>query len=80
MGKRKKKKTEIRLKGFTDDWEQRKLGEYLDVSNQKNQRGVYDKKDVLSVSGNFGIVNQIEICNMIRRDYQIIKWSKKMIL
>lgn len=60
MGKHKKKKPEIRFKGFTDDWEQRKLGEYLDVSNQKNQRGVYDKKDVLSVSGNFGIVNQIE--------------------
>ena len=36
------------------------MGEYLDVSNKKNQRGVYDKKDVLSVSGNFGIVNQIE--------------------
>lgn len=60
MGNHKKKKPEIRFKGFTDDWEQRKLGEYLDVSNQKNQRGVYDKKDVLSVSGNFGIVNQIE--------------------
>mgnify|MGYP004465876293 CR=1 FL=1 len=60
MGKHKKNKPEIRFKGFTDDWEQRKLGEYLDVSNQKNQRGVYDKKDVLSVSGNFGIVNQIE--------------------
>ena len=60
MGKHKKKKPEIRFKGFTDDWEQRKLGEYLDVSNKKNQRGVYDKKDVLSVSGNFGIVNQIE--------------------
>ena len=60
MGKHKKKKTELRFKGFTDDWEQRKLGEYLDVSNKKNPRGVYDKKDVLSVSGNFGIVNQIE--------------------
>ena len=27
MGKHKKKKPEIRFKGFTDDWEQRKLGE-----------------------------------------------------
>ena len=51
---------QIRFCGFNSTWEQRKLGEYLDVSNQKNQRGVYDKKDVLSVSGNFGIVNQIE--------------------
>ena len=51
---------QIRFCGFNSTWEQRKLGESLDVSNQKNQRGVYDKKDVLSVSGNFGIVNQIE--------------------
>ena len=54
------KKPQIRFCGFNSTWEQRKLGEYLDVSNKKNQRGVYDKKDVLSVSGNFGIVNQIE--------------------
>ena len=54
------KEPQIRFCGFNSTWEQRKLGEYLDVSNQKNQRGVYDKKDVLSVSGNFGIVNQIE--------------------
>lgn len=32
MGKRKKKKPEIRFKGFTDDWEQRKLGELADVT------------------------------------------------
>lgn len=30
MGKHKKKKPEIRFKGFTDDWEQRKLGEICD--------------------------------------------------
>ena len=51
---------EIRFKGFTDPWEQRKLEEYLEVSGQKNFEGVYTKEDVLSVSGDFGIVNQIE--------------------
>ena len=30
MGKHKKKKPEIRFKGFTDDWEQRKLGEVVE--------------------------------------------------
>ena len=40
------KEPQIRFCGFNSTWEQRKLGEYLDVSNQKNQRGVYDKKDV----------------------------------
>ena len=51
---------EIRFKGFTDLWEQRKLEEYLEVSSQKNFEGIYTKEDVLSVSGDFGIVNQIE--------------------
>ena len=50
----------IRFKGFDDDWEQRKLIDYLDVSKEKNKDNVYEKKDVLSVSGEYGIVNQIE--------------------
>lgn len=54
------KKPEIRFKGFTDDWEQRKLNEYLDVSTEKNLNDEYNREDVLSVSGTYGIVNQIE--------------------
>lgn len=50
----------LRLPGFTDEWERRKLEEYLDVSYEKNTKNVYDKSDVLSVSGDYGIVNQIE--------------------
>lgn len=33
---------------------------YLDVSNAKNRDNHYGKEDVLSVSGDYGIVNQIE--------------------
>lgn len=51
---------EIRFKGFTEAWEQRKLSNYLEVSNEKNTNDVYGKQDVLSVSGDYGIVNQIE--------------------
>ena len=51
---------EIRFNGFTEDWEQRKLSDYLSVSGQKNRDEKYDKEDVLSVSGDYGIVNQIE--------------------
>ncbi|WP_432792562.1 restriction endonuclease subunit S [Peptacetobacter hiranonis] len=51
---------EIRFKGFNDDWEQRKLIEYLAVSKVKNKDEAYNKDDVLSVSGDYGIVNQIE--------------------
>ena len=50
----------IRFKGFTKDWEQRKLGDYLEVSKEKNRDEGFGKEDVLSVSGEFGIVNQIE--------------------
>ncbi len=45
---------------FSTSWEQRKLGDYLAVSTEKNSSDVYGKEDVLSVSGDYGIVNQIE--------------------
>ena len=50
----------IRFKGFTDPWEQRKLEDYLTVSAEKNTGNIYGRSDVLSVSGDYGIVNQIE--------------------
>lgn len=53
-------KPKIRFQGYTEDWEQRKLSDYLEVSKQKNRSQLFGKEDVLSVSGEFGIVNQIE--------------------
>ena len=53
-------KPKIRFEGYSEDWEQRKLSDYLSVSGQKNRDEKYDKEDVLSVSGDYGIVNQIE--------------------
>src|SRR5690554_3949634 len=50
---------EIRFKGFTEKWEEKSLSEYLEVSKDKNKSLDYTKNDVLSVSGEFGIVNQI---------------------
>ena len=55
-----KKVPELRFSEFTDDWEQRKLEDYLEVSREKNREELLGKEDVLSVSGEFGIVNQIE--------------------
>ena len=49
----------VRFAGFTEAWEQRKLSDYLSVSNEKNEDNCYGKKDVLSVSGSLGIINQI---------------------
>ena len=51
---------EIRFAGFTDAWEQRKLENFLEVSGEKNLDGTFTRDDVLSVSGELGIVNQIE--------------------
>ena len=51
---------QIRFSGFTEDWEQRKLEDYLEVSSEKNRDELFGKEDVLSVSGEVGIVNQIE--------------------
>ena len=45
---------------YSDAWEQRKLIDYLEVSTQKNSDNRFTKEDVLSVSGECGIVNQIE--------------------
>lgn len=36
------------------------MEDYLEVSNEKNRNELLGKEDVLSVSGEFGIVNQIE--------------------
>ncbi|MGY5436111.1 restriction endonuclease subunit S [Lactiplantibacillus argentoratensis] len=49
----------VRFKGFSDPWEQRKLKWFLRVSKLKNIDGIFDKNSVLSVSGEFGVVNQI---------------------
>ena len=45
---------------YTSSWEQRKLEDYLTVSAEKNTGNIYGRSDVLSVSGDYGIVNQIE--------------------
>ena len=48
------------LGSFDLSWEQRKLEDYLTVSAEKNTGNIYGRSDVLSVSGDYGIVNQIE--------------------
>ena len=48
------------LGSFDFSWEQRKLEDYLTVSAEKNTGNIYGRSDVLSVSGDYGIVNQIE--------------------
>lgn len=51
---------EIRLGDFSDKWEKHKLSDYLEVSKEKNIQLFFSKEDVLSVSDEFGIVNQMK--------------------
>ena len=50
----------IRLDRFEGEWEINKLNKYLTVSKKKNTQQKFGKEDVLSVSGEVGIVNQIQ--------------------
>lgn len=54
------KAPEIRFSEFTGEWEEHELSKYLETSCEKNIEDVYTVEDVLSVSGDFGVVNQIE--------------------
>ena len=49
---------EIRFKGFTDDWEQRKLGDLVDRVTRKNQDLVSELP--LTISAQYGLIDQNE--------------------
>ena len=51
---------EVRFSEFEGEWKKGKLSEYLTISNEKNKNEIFGKEDVLSVSGDYGVVNQIE--------------------
>jgi len=50
----------IRFPEFTDNWNNTKLSELLKEAKKRNADLKYTKDEVLSVSGEMGIVNQIE--------------------
>lgn len=51
----------MRFPGFEGEWECNKLSTYLYENKERNRAGEFNKSDVLSVSGDCGIVNQIEL-------------------
>lgn len=56
----KKKVPQIRIDGFTKEWNEELLRHYLETSQEKNLDELFSKEDVLSVSGDAGVVNQME--------------------
>ena len=51
----------LRFPEFKGNYKTTNLSEYLFENKDRNKSEVYTKKDVLSVSGEFGIVNQIKL-------------------
>lgn len=51
----------LRFPGFSGEWKCSKLSTYLYENKERNRAGEFNKSDVLSVSGDCGIVNQIEL-------------------
>ena len=51
----------IRFPEFSGEWITSLLSNFLTENKERNQKGMFDKTDVLSVSGDYGIVNQIEL-------------------
>ena len=60
MEKKSSKKPLIRFPEFKNAWEHKRLNELLSESKKRNENLKFGKDKVLSVSGESGIVNQIE--------------------
>ena len=53
------KRPKLRFPGFDEPWEHKELLYYLVENTDRNKRLKFGKENVLSVSGEYGIVNQI---------------------
>ena len=53
------KRPKLRFPGFDEPWEHKELLHYLVENTDRNKQLKFGKKNVLSVSGEYGIVNQI---------------------
>ena len=53
-------KPKVRIKGYNDAWKRVFLRDCLEISTAVNCHNLYGKNDVISVSDDFGVVNQIQ--------------------
>ena len=68
----------LRFPEFTDEWIFAPLYDYLEVNRERNRNDEFDKGAVLSVSGNYGIVNQIQLlgrsfAGSSVKDYHVVR-------
>ena len=50
----------LRFPEFSGEWRYLPLNEYLYENKERNKTGFFNKTSVLSVSGDFGVINQIQ--------------------
>ena len=53
------KRPKLRFPGFDGPWKEGELSHYLVENTDRNRNMMFGKEDVLSVSGEYGVVNQI---------------------
>lgn len=53
-------KPKLRFKGYEEEWKRVKLGEILEIDKSLNSSDIYNRNDVLSVTDEYGLVNQIK--------------------
>ena len=53
------KRPKLRFPGFDEPWEENELSHYLVENTERNRGLAFGKEDVLSVSGEYGVINQI---------------------
>ena len=58
--KKRKLTPDLRFDGFNGDWSEAILSDYLVASKEKNHDNQFSKDDVLSISREFGVVNQVQ--------------------
>ena len=71
-------RTALRFPEFTDEWIFAPLYDYLEVNKERNRNDEFNKGAVLSVSGDYGIVNQIQhlgrsFAGSSVRDYHVVR-------
>ena len=68
----------LRFPEFSEPWERKKLSCFLYENKERNKTDFFSKEDVLSVSGDLGIVNQIELlgrsfAGKSVKDYHVVR-------
>ena len=73
--RRMKNVPEIRFKGFEDEWERLVVSDLLQVNKTLNTDNRYGREDVLSVSDECGIVNQIKYLGRSYAGKSVLKYK-----